>query len=585
MNAIAGTSRRSLVLLAGGLAAVAVMPAAASAQAPAVQNEVRPGKSIGIFHTIDFVAAFGYELGQPLKVSVFRGPHLIGSAEGPTVETAEGPGLEVNHGPAGAPQPGDCWSGLTPDVRPGDKVVVSADGGQDTVYVDDIRISRVVEGPGGDVYAEGVARYANGTPVPVEALDSGEVRAADRSRYAPTSVERIAGTEDGFRAVYAAADNWGVVRGTGSKLSVLTGDHAMGYGHIAPPPPVFQLADGTDDVPGPALGCEGSPAAGASAMTAVDDTVVNLASGDLQVSGVVAEQVDGVQVSDGTTTIDGTVEQSTEAGGKAWTATFSRADLETLADGDLTITATFGGAAPTTATRTIKKDTVAPGAPVADPAPGTYVGSRLVTFATGDATDAVHFTRDGSQPTPASPKLVGDIRLLVGDHTIRTLVVDAAGNPGPSSTFDYKITEAPAAGAGAGGEAAGGVTPAGLLPAAPAPVTGSAATTTLRLGMLSTAARVKRSRARVAGLRLVMRLPGGTEVVRVRVFRRKGAARTLISSGFRAPAATGLYRMRLSDPKLLRAMTPGAFEIEVTPGTSRTSLGAASRSTVRVIAG
>lgn len=81
-----------------------------------------------------------------MTVQAFRNGVEIGSAHGPAVEVDEGlplaGALEVNHGPEGAPQQGDCWTGTTPDILPGDRIVVTdSAGGSDEVLVDDIAIT------------------------------------------------------------------------------------------------------------------------------------------------------------------------------------------------------------------------------------------------------------------------------------------------------------------------------------------------------------------------------------------------------------------------------------------------------------
>ena len=58
--------------------------------------------------------------------------------------------------------------------------------------------------------------------------------------------------------------------------------HAMGFGHVAPLPLEAMLVDGVDDVPGPALGCEGSPSeangifdAGGTTSATVEDAAAH----------------------------------------------------------------------------------------------------------------------------------------------------------------------------------------------------------------------------------------------------------------------------------------------------------------------
>jgi hypothetical protein len=573
------------------LAMLAIAPAAASAQAPVV----RTGHSVAIFHNLDFVSATGYAVGTPLRVDVLRGPHRIGTAHGITVGTATGPGLEINHGTEGTARQGDCWDRLTPDVRPGDEIVVTDDGGQDTVFVDTIRIDEVVAGTAaGDenVYVRGVARYADGTPIPPELLDSGEVRAnGGGTRANPTQpVKRIGDPAgDAWEAVYEAP-TYGVFRGTASKAAILTGVHAMGYGHLpVPPPPVIQVVDGPE-TPGPALGCETlAPAAPASAIMAADDEAINLTSGDLSLSGVAAATVTGLDVT--LTTASATVTArpaavslTSEAGGRAWTATFTRAQLEQLGDGTVTATATFAGAATTTHSRSIVKDLAAPPVPVADPPAGTYASGPLVRFSTGNPDDVVRFTRDGSQPTLTSPTAAGFVRVAT-TQTLTAFAIDSAGNTSPAQAFAYVIADPPAA---PPADAPAVVPP----PSAPAPAplailaepSPAPALRPLKVSSLSVTPRIGRARVRREGIRALMRVPAGTEVVRLRVYKRSGTTRRLISSRFVVPRAPGLLRVRLHDPVLRGRLVAGRYQLEVTPGTARDALGSPARAAFTVSA-
>ena len=90
---------------------------------------VGAGKNISVFHNLDFVAAFGHGVGDPLTVDVYRNGVNIGHAFGPAVSAPEGlpkdGALEVNHGPEGPAVQGDCWEGYTVDIQPGDRVVMT----------------------------------------------------------------------------------------------------------------------------------------------------------------------------------------------------------------------------------------------------------------------------------------------------------------------------------------------------------------------------------------------------------------------------------------------------------------------------
>ncbi len=576
-------------VVAAALAALAIAPAAAGAQAPVV----RTGHTVGIFHNIDFVAAYGYAAGAQLRVDVYRGAHRIGSAHGTAISTAEGPGLEVNHGPEGAPRQGDCWDRLTPNIRPGDRIVVTDAGGEDTVSVDDIVIEEVVSGaaPDENVYVRGHARYADGTPIPPALLDSGEVRGdGGGTRANPTQpVARIGDPAgDRWEAVYEAP-GYGVFRGTPNKFAILTGDHAMGYGHLpVPPPPVIQLFEGAE-TPGPALGCEGlAPAAPANAIMAADDEAINLASGDLQLSGVAADGASSVDVTLATaaatvTAQPASVSLTTEPGGTAWTATFTRAQLEQLDDGAVTATATFDAGAPATHSRAIVKDLQAPAPPVADPPAGTYTFSPLVRISTGDTGDVVRFTRNGTQPTPTSPTAAGFIRVAT-TQTLTAIAFDAAGNAGPAATFDYVITDPPADPPAQPPPAQQPPATSALAPlATPTALPVAPAARPLKVSSLTVSPRIGRTRVKREGLRAIMRVPAETEVVRLRVHKRVGTTRRLLSTRFVVPGGPGLLRVRLRDRSLRTRLVVGRYEVEATAGTSRDALGTPVRASVSVI--
>jgi hypothetical protein len=573
--------------------AVGVCGLAALVAAPAAQAQdanVRPGKNMSVFANIGFVAAVNYALGAPMKVELVREGHVVARASGPAVATAGGPGLEVNHGPVGAPQPGDCWSNFTPRMLPDDEVRVTGDGGTDTVRVDDIEIASVKQ-IGDDVVVEGTAFYADGTPIPLAALDSGEVRnVGPVVRANPTSI--VAGANAGeWIATYAAARGYGVIRGKGDNQDpalqlqqILTGDHSMGYGHAAlangTGAPAAQVAAGLGDHSGPAPGCEVvSPLVPANAITTLSDDVVNIDSGGLEIGGVSDPGTDlTVTLDDGH---GGTIAvEASEGLSGAWSALVSRAQLERLGDGTLTVAASFGGN-----TLSLVKDTALPKAIAGTPAPGTYATAQSVTLSTGDASDVIRFTRNGTAPTATSPRASGPISIQ-STQTIKAVATDAAGNAGPVQTLAYTIGAA-----GSGGQTTGGIgqTTAGAGPGRSMTTPAGLAlspTSKPYLRLFGTAPRVKRSAARRSGIRLFMHVADDTEVVRIRVFRTLGnGKRVLVATGFRSPGGARLYRTRLSDPKLRRRLRIGSYEVEATPGASRTELGTPSRFGFKVVKG
>jgi hypothetical protein len=283
-----------------GVAACALAGSAFIA-APAANAEVisvGDGRNVGIFHNIDFIAGFGWQEGLPLTVEVFRNGQRIGSASGPTIAVDEGlplaGALEVNHGPEGAPQPGDCWTNYTPDIMPGDEVRLTQGAETDSVIIDPITVDR---GPflnaDGNVQVEGRASTANGTPLAIAALDSGGVLNTSKFRGGPNQLFRTPGTTDGWTMIFDPASPMdasrdgrepaGLTRATRLDL-LMAGEYTMGYGHVAPLPRETQLHEGNGDAPGPALGCEGL-ASESNAVSSLDDGAINLASGDLVVTG------------------------------------------------------------------------------------------------------------------------------------------------------------------------------------------------------------------------------------------------------------------------------------------------------------
>jgi hypothetical protein len=586
--------RRMCAVGACGLAALAVAPAAQAQVA-----NVRPDKNVSVFTNVGFVAALNYAPGSPMNIELLREGHPIARASGPAVATRDGAGLEVNHGPDGAPQPGDCWSNFTPRLQPGDELRITGDGATDTVTVDDIQISSVRE-VNGDVVVEGIAFYGDGTPIPVEALDSGEVRNVDPVvRANPTSIVEgdTAGT---WIATYSSEQGYGVISGKGDDQpasvqldQILTGDHSMGYGHAALPSgataPVMQLAEGIGDESGPAAGCEGvAPLMPDDAITMLSDDVVNVGSGDLTVGGV----------SDGSTPVSVTLDNPLDAAGPvtvdadvgfsgAWSATVSRTQLDGLSDGRLTVSANVGAN-----TLSLAKDTTLPAAIAATPAPGTYATGQLVTLGTGDPTDVIRYTRNGSTPTATSARASGQISIPTS-QTIKAFATDAAGNAGPVQTLTYTIgvadTAAPSSGGQSSGAQATAPTTAGdqvTSVTVPAPIAPSTKTSKPTLRQLAMSPRVKRSTARTSGIRLSMRVADDAAVVRIRVYRKlANGKRVLVATGWRSPSKAGLYRTRLTDPKLRARLRTGSYEVEATPGAARTSLGTPSRVGFKVVKG
>jgi hypothetical protein len=452
-----GKSGAVALVAATGLAvsALAAMPASATLSGPGVAD----GRNITVFHNIDFIAAFGWTLGEELTVTVERNGVTIGTSTGPAVDTPEGPGLEVNHGPEGAPVAGDCWVGHTPDIRPGDVVRVSNGTETDQVTVDNLAFTgRPSELGNGDIVVPFLAKRANGNAIPAAFIDSAEFRAASNNsvRFEGNRVlvERQPGGAAGeyrmrFRSPFRPSRNDDTAPFNQAQLRrALLGDgHAVGFGHVAPLPRESMLLDGLDDAPGPAPGCEGAPSAQWSVNSVAPGFVnqATLARG-LTVRGV-ARDATGVQVSlsdnDATTSGAPSVAATLSAGAaQNWAATFTRAQLAGL-NGLIRVRATFtlaGGSF--NATTTVVKDLVAPATPRASLAAGTYNRTKTVALRSGPGNQIRYTLGNGSQarPTANSGSVYRGNRIRISaSQTLKAIAVDRAGNVSPLGRWRYRI--------------------------------------------------------------------------------------------------------------------------------------------------
>ena len=438
------------VLAAGTLGAVNAVPASGLI-GPA---GVRAGKSITVFHNIDFVAVFGYgPVGSPITVRVVRDGVTIGSATGRTVSTPEGPGMEVNHGPEGAPVPGDCWEGSTPDIQPGDRIVVVDGAARDEVLVDDIRFTGdPVAEANGDVTVPFTAIDAAGTPIALARLDSAEFRATSRLRFEATdiAVQAAPGGAPGeyqmrYVAPFAPSRNRDLLNQDQLRTLLLGDGHAIGFGHVAPPPREAMLVDGLADTPGPAPGCEAAPA-GTEGVTSVTPSVINIkqAGATLRIQGI-SDGAAEVQVrlsdANSTVTVPATLDTSPTTGLQTWTATVPGDQLTQLS-GNIRVTALIDGTA-AAMTKTVVKDIVAPKAPISSLRSGTYRGTQRVTINAG-AGDTVRYTLgDGTQPRPTVNRgqvYRGGQILIRRSRTLKMIAIDKAGNVSSLARYRYRIS-------------------------------------------------------------------------------------------------------------------------------------------------
>src|SRR3954470_14959247 len=149
--------------LALGVAALAALGAPSLASA-AVNNPPVLPHSIIAFPQRDFVSADGFT-GESYTVDVIH-PDGTTRSTGPGIAPKNGV-IEVNH-PGGV-----CWQGVTPDIRPGDKVRITnnADGSADETTVANVTAKRPVQTGPGSVEIHGTALDAAGNPLPVDQIE------------------------------------------------------------------------------------------------------------------------------------------------------------------------------------------------------------------------------------------------------------------------------------------------------------------------------------------------------------------------------------------------------------------------------
>jgi hypothetical protein len=164
--------------LALGVAAVAALGAPSLADA-AVSNPPAAPHSVIAFPQRDFVSADGFAAGTTYTVDVIH-PDGTTRSTGPGIEAEDDASttgfdgiIEVNH-PGGA-----CWQGVTPDIRPGDKVRITndADGSADETTVANVTAKRPVSPEAGTVEIHGTALDAAGNPLPIDQIEQRLVNA------------------------------------------------------------------------------------------------------------------------------------------------------------------------------------------------------------------------------------------------------------------------------------------------------------------------------------------------------------------------------------------------------------------------
>jgi Chitobiase/beta-hexosaminidase C-terminal domain len=538
-----------------------------------------------VFPDRDFVSAEGYANNKDMRITVLRNGVPIGQATG----TTDNAGLiEVNH-PGGV-----CWSGTTPNIIAGDKIVIAeagdpADTG-DAVTVSNVTADAAVKetdalgDPTGRVIVTGRALNADGSPMDLGLVEQRVVNPDLKdTAVGKRDVRAVVGeglsadpsVAGGFIAVYDQYPDdiddlivngqtrvltWQATNAAGDRLGITI--HEVG------------------EVGGPGFG--GCPGGSDYAVTGANHPAVTKAMKDtgasLVVQGVAqdASAID-VTLTDGVTSTPPVVAATTDSpsGAQTWRAEFTAAQLDALRDGTLTASAvyTLGSGTVSGGSRTFAKDTIAPDAPQATPGSGTYTSSQAVVFHTTDPAAKVHFAVGGGSASAASP--VAPVQLAItSSQTVSAIAVDPVGNTSGVARFDYTIHAAPPIVQ---------VIPGAGATAPPASQVLAAQSASLAVSRLTLARRISVTRLRAHGLRTSMRVPDGANVVRIAIYRSRNGQRTgrALYATTRAVRA-GMLRVTVRNRRVLSKLRPGTYVMEARSGRSLDSLDAVRRITFTV---
>ncbi|MDX6534153.1 MAG: hypothetical protein QOF68_1897, partial [Gaiellales bacterium] len=263
------------------------------------------------FPARDFVSADGFDSTDLVTVEVIRHGEVVGVS--PNVAPQDDPGtpgffdgiVEVNH-PGGA-----CWVDVTPDIRHGDVIRLTTDGGvSDQTTTANVIITQAATPAGpGTVEIKGTARTASGAPIPMDQLTS-RIIASSGDPFDANSTRRLQTPNDGtlgydapgsfnWTATFSGLSDADVARAVGAESRIMwLGRDPLALNELTiyesgvangPEPPCTAPAE----APSPDASVAPSALAFPSvtvgtASTAKQITVTNVGTADLHVSSVTA---------------------------------------------------------------------------------------------------------------------------------------------------------------------------------------------------------------------------------------------------------------------------------------------------------
>jgi hypothetical protein len=162
-----------------------------------------------------------------------------------------------------------------------------------------------------------------------------------------------------------------------------------------------------------------------------------------------------------------------------------------------------------------------------------------------------------------------------GDLGAQLTISDNAPNA-PHNVTLTGIGVGAAGSSGGGSSSSGSTAPATIVQSIPLAAVAGITARPLAVSSVTVPQRISSTRLRLQGLRAVMRLPAGTQVVRFAVYRTRNGKRvgSALAVGYRVPSSAGVYRLVLRDRALLRKLKRGSYLLQVRPGRIRSDLGA-----------
>ncbi len=440
--------------IVGTMVAATVPGLSRAASADIVEPPPTPF-TVTIFPQRDFVSVEWNGTGRQLSFDLTRNGVAIGHAQSdqvnPPLRTDPAGLLEVNH-PGGL-----CWSGSTPDVLPGDRLMVTETGNPaDGVAATTVNVTaQPAEQVGTDIVVHGAALNADGSPMSLDSveqriinpsfLDVGLPRRDVRATTAPRPGDGLLAADPlvagGWTATYdfltaeqrstALAGEtrgmaWQGVNAAGDRLGVTIYEAGLTGGPGMPE----------------------CPAAANYTVAASTPSAVNLANlaGGLTLTGA-AQDASNVTVAlddqdPSTSAVTASTTPSPASGAQSYSVSFTGAEVAGLSDGTLTATSSFTVPAGTISgtSKSIEKDTVAPAAPTSDVPAGQYPSTQLVTLSLPvgeDPSSVIRYTTNGAIPDLNSSSV--QPVAISSSRTLKAVAIDRAGNVSPVASLDYFV--------------------------------------------------------------------------------------------------------------------------------------------------